>query len=280
MLVAFAASGGVFVLVGLLMERFSEKDWHKNLSDFRRCKSINIFGEWIVIFGIMVEIGVGIFSAIDAWQTRKMAIENDPLNKLFFSASARADIKVRINQHEPLNQAVHLDALSEPRPLKDWQVLQAHLELETLNTNLLLKNVPMSAFVHDIQPYVGASMSVNSFPTNSVVTSRESVYGYKLQFSFTDIAYQRESFEKYYDRNKWPTGRQVLNEFNVFRITQNFLPVDTEVVGGFVEIEINGVETNFEIFPQRMKAGLNEGESFIMETNSEPRGEILKIIRP
>jgi hypothetical protein len=65
--VLLAISGGAFVLVGLLMERFSEKTQYENLSDFRRCKSRKVCGEWWVIAGIVVEIGVGIFSAVDAW---------------------------------------------------------------------------------------------------------------------------------------------------------------------------------------------------------------------
>ena len=56
------------MLVGLLMERFSEKDWHNNLSDFRRCKSRKIWGEWFVIFGIVIEIGVGGWTAKEEWR--------------------------------------------------------------------------------------------------------------------------------------------------------------------------------------------------------------------
>ena len=94
-LVVVAASGGVFVFVGLFMERFSEKDWHKNLSDFRRSKSRMVWGEWIVIAGIVVEIGVGIFSAVDAWQTRQMAIKDDPQNQPISEISANLRIKVK-----------------------------------------------------------------------------------------------------------------------------------------------------------------------------------------
>jgi hypothetical protein len=54
--VIIAGSGGVFVLVGLLMEQFSEKKWHKNIDDFRCCKSRKFWGEWFVIFGIVIEI--------------------------------------------------------------------------------------------------------------------------------------------------------------------------------------------------------------------------------
>jgi hypothetical protein len=41
--VIIAGFGGVFVLAGLLMEFFSEKDLHKNVDDLRRCKSRKIW---------------------------------------------------------------------------------------------------------------------------------------------------------------------------------------------------------------------------------------------
>lgn len=79
LVVLSAVSGAAFVLAGLLMERFSEKDWHKNLYDFRRCKSINIWGERLVIIGIGIEMVVGIVSAIDAWQSKP---ENQNINNV------------------------------------------------------------------------------------------------------------------------------------------------------------------------------------------------------
>lgn len=87
--VLLAISGGAFVLVGLLMERFSEKTQYENLSDFRRCKSRKVCGEWWVIAGIVVEIGVGIFSAVDAWR-------NDPLNRPIRTISATAFLTIKM----------------------------------------------------------------------------------------------------------------------------------------------------------------------------------------
>src|SRR5258707_13796247 len=95
--VVSAISGGAFVLAGVLMERFSEKDWHKNLSDFRRCKSRNIYGEWLVIIGIGIEMVVGIFSAVNAWK-------NNPQNASISEISAIVDFKVKENKrHETPN---------------------------------------------------------------------------------------------------------------------------------------------------------------------------------
>jgi hypothetical protein len=90
--VIIAGSGGVFVLVGLLMELFSEKELHKNVDDFRRCKSRKILGERLVIFGIAIEIFVAGWTAIDEWQ-------NDPLNQPIASVSANVSLVTAGTNH-------------------------------------------------------------------------------------------------------------------------------------------------------------------------------------
>src|SRR5438105_4394079 len=71
-----ATIGGIIILVGLLLEKFSEKTWHKNINGLRLCESRKSWGEWFVMAGIFVEIIVAGCSAIDAWQIRQMAIKN------------------------------------------------------------------------------------------------------------------------------------------------------------------------------------------------------------
>ena len=79
--IVIAGSGGVFVLIGLLMEMFAEKPWHKNLSDFRRSKCINLCGEWLVIIGICTEIYVAADAAIKERKTETAIAKNDPMNR-------------------------------------------------------------------------------------------------------------------------------------------------------------------------------------------------------
>jgi hypothetical protein len=95
--ITLAAIGGVIVLIGLLLEKFSEKKWHKNINDFRRCESRRCWGEWFVMAGILVEIIVAAFSANDAWQTRQMAIKNDPRNATISEISATAILVVNLS---------------------------------------------------------------------------------------------------------------------------------------------------------------------------------------
>lgn len=76
-----ACIGGVFVLVGILMEVLAEKASFKNTKSQRRWALIKVSGEWILIFGIVVEVVVAGLSAKAEWQTRQLAIKNDPINQ-------------------------------------------------------------------------------------------------------------------------------------------------------------------------------------------------------
>lgn len=243
----------------------SEKEWYSNLDDFRKFKKKSKHGEIWVAVGVSVEVVIAIAFAVldvrDKYEINVNADRNNPLNKPFSSISARADIDALMSQEAQSN------AMVQVRPIKDWQVVFATLELRTLNTNILLKNVPISAPKRDINPYVGGLLSVSYSRSNRVVISRKSDVGFEITFSMDNTFDYREGFYKNYSPNQWPTAGQILNDFNVLKITQNFIPVGTEINGGHVEIVINGIETNFEIFPQPMKAGINDGESFIIQTN-------------
>jgi hypothetical protein len=111
-----AASGGVFVFAGLLMERFSEKDWHKNLSDFRRSKSRMVWGEWIVIAGIVMEIFVAGWTAVEEWQTRQIAISNDPLNQPIKSMTVEAVFLIKGTNFFDFDSKF----LQMPAPKAEW----------------------------------------------------------------------------------------------------------------------------------------------------------------
>lgn len=77
--VVFAAIGGLLVVIGLLMEHFGDMEWYeyKCLPE-GRSKCIRYCGEWLVIIGVGIEVGVAVKTAIqervksDAW-TEQMA---------------------------------------------------------------------------------------------------------------------------------------------------------------------------------------------------------------
>lgn len=265
----FAAIGGLILLIGLWLEfregLKSEKEWYLDIDDFRKCKKKSKQGEIWVMVGVSIEVVIAIFFAVldvkDKYEINVNADKNNPLNKPLSSVSARANIEVLMSQEAQSN------AMVKVRPIKEWQILFANLELRTLNTNIVVKNIPISAAPGEIVPYIGGFLSVSSSPNNSVVKSRKSEFGYNINFSEDETMFYRESFNKDYAPSQWPTVGQVLTNFNVVEITQNFMPVGVEVIGGNVDIIMNGIETNFDIVPQPLKAGNNDGWSFIIQTN-------------
>lgn len=102
--VLFATIGGVFVLVGILMEVLSEKNWFKSIKHFRRCETTKKFGEWILIFGIVIEVVVAGFSAVDEWQTIQTVSKNNPLKQPVSQVSAILRIVVDAKDYDPRKQ--------------------------------------------------------------------------------------------------------------------------------------------------------------------------------
>ena len=89
----FATIGGLAVLGGLALEKFS--DWlnERFLGGYKPHKWSGEIGWWILMAGIVIETGVAGGSAISQWQ-------NDPLKKPIASASARARIIFKLNEKD------------------------------------------------------------------------------------------------------------------------------------------------------------------------------------
>jgi hypothetical protein len=93
LVIAFAAIGGIIVFAGLLLEKIAE--WKSEKHIVKPFKRLSEWGWWILMAGIAVEIGVAVWSANDAWQTRQIANSNNPLNQRVADVSADASIIVR-----------------------------------------------------------------------------------------------------------------------------------------------------------------------------------------
>ena len=83
-----AAFGGCLVLLGLWLEKGKEKSWFSNISDLRRQGSKAKWGWWILMAGIVFEVGDAIWTGYEIWQI-------NPRNQPIFSATAFVRIKVR-----------------------------------------------------------------------------------------------------------------------------------------------------------------------------------------
>jgi hypothetical protein len=85
----WATIGGIIVFIGLTLEKFA--DWMNErylAPPLKPHARLELVGWWCLMLGIFVEITVGGWAANDAWQTRQMAIKNNPLNQPVTSVSA------------------------------------------------------------------------------------------------------------------------------------------------------------------------------------------------
>jgi hypothetical protein len=86
----WATIGGIAVFIGLLLEKFAEWMDDRFLGGTHKPhKTLESIGWSILMLGIFAEIAVAGWSANDAWQTRQMAIKNDPNNFPIASVSAQ-----------------------------------------------------------------------------------------------------------------------------------------------------------------------------------------------
>jgi len=208
--IVFAASGGVLVFVGLLMERFSEKDWNKNVSDFRRCKAKKICGEWFVIAGIVVEIGVGIFSAIDAW-------ENEPQNRPIREMSVLVSFRVKGGDFK------EIDEKSVTHGRSSWVAFLMLCETNEQPSSLMPGN-----------------LVAENFSGGYLSSSPDSDRLYSLRFNLESVGplLQKQIHVKEIDKIK------------KLIITTMFLPKNVEVVGGNATLVVNSeVWKYFAILP-------------------------------
>ncbi len=208
--VVLAASGGILVFVGLLLERFSEKDWNKNVSDFRRCKSRKICGEWFVIAGIVVEIGVGILSAIDAW-------ENEPQNRPIREMTVLVSFRVKGGDFK------EIDVKSLTLGRSSWVAFLMLCETNEQPSSLMPGNLIAENFSGG---YLGSSPDSDRL--------------YSLRFNLESVGPLLQK--------RVPVKE--INKINRVILTTMFLPKNVEVVGGNATLVVNSeVWKNFTILP-------------------------------
>jgi hypothetical protein len=91
--VIIAAAGGAIVFIGLLIEKVSELLDGRFLGkdhEIKAPRGLELFGWSVLMFGILVEIGVAIWSANDAWQIRQIANKADLNKQPIFAVAGHA----------------------------------------------------------------------------------------------------------------------------------------------------------------------------------------------
>lgn len=77
--IALASLGAALVLAGLLLETFADKKWFKTIKSKRCWEAAKVWGEWLVIFGVLIELADGGYSAVYGWRIEP---KNQPVKSL------------------------------------------------------------------------------------------------------------------------------------------------------------------------------------------------------
>jgi hypothetical protein len=246
--VIIAAVGGVIVFVGLLIEKLSEKLDDRFLGkdhEIKAPRGLEFFGWCILMFGILVEIGVAIWSANDDWQTRQIAIRNDPWNGRILLIEARAYVRFKD------------DSIADLPPWGSSRVAGL----------MLCKNKSDSWAAPNFSPLSAdkfARMGAVLFGGNTV---REREY---------TLNFQSDGYEAMGVNSG--TGEPVKGIFEIkaLRIFLKFIPKNSEVLGGQADVIVNGrIHSVFQIPPQIDTNAINGMIPYtVIATNITPASEM------
>ncbi|HSY74288.1 MAG TPA: hypothetical protein VK810_02365 [Dongiaceae bacterium] len=236
-IITFAAAGGVFVFVGLLLEKFSEKKWYKNTNHFRCCEFRKSLGEWFVLGGVFVEIAVAVLFAINDWE---MEIWNGKISEI----SAQAFIVVKDSD------AADLDSWGSPSMVASLILCESELE---------------------------SSMDASTFPPLSAATFSKMgtvlFGGNTNKTKAYSLAFQSQGYEAITSQNE--KSVKEISKFKIVRLYLKFLPKNSEIMGGNVNIVVNGnIRKSFQIFSQIDTNAMDGTKGFpyiVIATNSISR---------
>ncbi len=211
----WATIGGVLVFIGLAVEKFA--DWMNDQylgGPEKPHKMLETAGWCILMFGIFVEIAVAGSSANDAWETRQMAIRNDPLNANISDISAFVWFEVKGADVPDL----------PPPPVRPYFGIA---EMWLCPTNQLWTEFPI--------------LNADSFSRGHAESGRS----YSLRFSASGIAAMMFSPER-----RRPTVKEIANVKFLYA-SFRFLTNNAEVVQGTAEVVVNGsLRRTFQFPPQ------------------------------
>lgn len=234
--VLLACIGGAFVLVGLLMEVFAEKKSFKNINSLRFWKTIKCWGEWSVIFGIVIELIVGAVFANEEWQ-------NEPLNAPINSISAVIKLKVKGVKTVPFNTPGNgIFVVPSSEELMGWGKGGVSFFKGT-NLSDLVYNLYSDS--EDIEMLGSGLVDGSNDWRGVVVNFHEKNFGdWSLMSPFASSSF----------KNGEPV--KIFNEVGSLIVSLPQMETNVEVVSGIVEVKVNSSRWQFLIPSQNPRFGI------------------------
>ncbi len=230
----WATIGGILVFVGLAVEKFA--DWMNDRylgGPEKPHKPLETAGWCILMLGIFIEIAVAGMSANDAWETRQIAIKNDPRNQPIKSVTAVATL------YFAENVLVSNKWVESVIPQNRWE--------NPLQMRLFSKHG------YDIELYCDAPpppITEYQVGNNRLLDSNS------ISIHLSGDAAMRQPFSMRWNSLVGATnltaGEIADSGFEDVSLTPSFLRAGTVVLGGSVEVWFNApsVERDFSIPPQ------------------------------
>jgi hypothetical protein len=102
-LLILATVGGAFVFFGLIFEKTADWMDERFLGEWKSHKTFWNVGWVILMVGIAIEIADAGFAANEGWQTRQIAIKNNPLNQPVVNVAATLELSINATQELTTN---------------------------------------------------------------------------------------------------------------------------------------------------------------------------------
>lgn len=211
-LLIWATAGGVLVFGGLVMEKMADWMDERFLGGWRAHRKLCEAGWIVLMIGIAIEIADAGFAANDGWQTRQIAIKNDPRNARISYMYATAFLQVKGRQFNDLT---------------NWN--PDRVALITLCKNDL-KHIP-------------------SFDWLEADTYRKGTYHNMFDVEGRGYAIRFQSWG-FIPGMGFDSQIKDLDDINLLQMEVNFLPRGAEITGGGVELVANNLHKVFTILPQ------------------------------
>jgi hypothetical protein len=258
-----AMLGGMVVFVGLVMEKIAEHGDDKYSPPF--LKPYKRLGKWgwiVLMIGIVLEVGVAGWSASVDWQTRQMAIKNDPLDQPIADVTAIVILDVK---------GTNLFRPSPDFPRNSYSIISFYeTNIYYYGTNGIRADTGLDLAATDARAYP-------HLVRGNLTSRAPNFYGYALKFERVTMP-----FGEYNDLTTTndmipptPTVREVITKFKIIQIYIDFIPKNSELFKGYARVFINGIRQDYLISvlkTDKQLSELNPGTQgiFLFATNTIP----------